>query len=98
MVTQKYDEGLAQNPGKIIVVHCDTCDFDYDVREVSDELQHPHALHVMAFTCPKGHREENRRLWKDCQEHAKSELARLIAEVGADLEKKKKRRGSAAFA
>jgi hypothetical protein len=90
MATQKYDEALAQNPGKIVVFHCDTCGIAYDVREVSDEIQHPHALHVMAFTCPKGHREENRRLWRESQEHEKSELARLIAEVGADLEKREK--------
>ena len=65
MTTKRYDEALSQNPGKIIVVHCDTCDFDYDVREVTDEVQHPHALHVMAFTCPKGHLDEARRLWKE---------------------------------
>jgi len=87
MTTKKYDEALSQNPGRIIVVHCHTCDFDYDVREVTDEVQHTHALHVMAFTCPKGHRDENRRLWKDSQEQEQSELARLNAEVRADLEK-----------
>lgn len=88
MTIKKYDEALSQNPGKIIVVHCDTCDFDYDVREVTDEVQHPHALHVMAFTCPKGHRDESRRLSRDSQEQGKSELTRLNAEVRTDLEKR----------
>ena len=64
-MTTKYDYALSQFPGKIIVVHCDTCDFDYDVREVINEVQHPHALHVMSFDCPKGHRSEARRLWKE---------------------------------
>ena len=61
----KYDEALSQSPGKIIVVHCDECNVDYDVREVLNEKQHPHALHVMAFDCPKGHHSEARRLWKE---------------------------------
>jgi hypothetical protein len=82
MTTKKYDQALSQNPGKVIVVYCDLCDFDYDVREVADEVQHLHALHVMAFTCPKGHREESRRLFKDAQEQEIAELARLYAEVG----------------
>jgi hypothetical protein len=65
-MTTKYDEALAQNPGKVIVVHCDECDVDYDAREVLNEKQHPHALHVMAFDCcPKGHHSEARRLWKE---------------------------------
>ena len=64
-MTTKYDYALSQFPGKIIVVHCDTCVFDYDVREVINEVQHPHALHVMSFDCPKGHRSEARRLWKE---------------------------------
>jgi hypothetical protein len=51
--------------GKIIVVRCDTCDVDYDVRDVTNEVQHPHALHVMSFDCPKGHHSEARRLWKE---------------------------------
>jgi hypothetical protein len=84
-MTKKYDEALSQFPGYIIVVRCNKCDCDYDVREVTDEVQHQHALHVMAFTCPKGHRTENRRLWKESQEQEKSELARLNAEVEADL-------------
>jgi hypothetical protein len=63
MTNKNCDEALSQFPGKIIVVHCDTCDVDYDVREVTNEVQHPHALHVMAFTCPKGHHSEGRRLW-----------------------------------
>lgn len=54
MTNKKYDEALSQFPGKIIVVHCDKCDVDYDVREVTNEVQHPHALHVMAFTCRRG--------------------------------------------
>jgi hypothetical protein len=53
-MTIKYDYALSQFPGKIIVVHCDTCDIDYDVREVTNEVQHLHALHVMAFDCPEG--------------------------------------------
>ena len=61
----KYDCALSQFPGKIIVVHCDTCDVDYDVREVTNEIQHPHALHVMSFDCPKGHPSEARRFWKE---------------------------------
>ena len=64
-MTTKYDYALSQFPGKIIVVRCDTCDVDYDVREVTNEVQHPHALHVMAFDCPKGHHSEARRLWKE---------------------------------
>jgi hypothetical protein len=71
----KYDEVLSQNPSKIIVVHCDTCDFDYDVREVANEVQHQYANHVMFFDCPKGHHCEARRLWRDSQEQEKSELA-----------------------
>ncbi|MGA8492834.1 MAG: hypothetical protein WB711_20600 [Terriglobales bacterium] len=51
-MTTKYDYALSQFPGKIIVVHCDTCDVDYDVREVTNEVQHSHALHVMSFDCP----------------------------------------------
>lgn len=69
MTNQKYDEALSQFPGKIIVVHCETCEVDYDVREVANEVQHPHALHVMAFTCPKGHHSEARRLWKEKVHH-----------------------------
>jgi hypothetical protein len=64
-MTSKYDYALSQFPGRIIVVHCDTCDVDYDVREVTNEIQHPHALHVMSFDCPKGHHSEARRLWKE---------------------------------
>lgn len=64
-MTTKYDYALSQFPGKIIVVHCDTCDIDYDVREVTNEVQHLHALHVMSFYCPKGHHSEARRLWKE---------------------------------
>lgn len=64
-MTTKYDYALSQVPGKIIVVHCGTCDVDYDVREVTNEVQHPHALHVMSFDCPKGHHSEARRLWKE---------------------------------
>ena len=70
MTTKKYDEALSQNPGKIIVVHCDECDLDYDVREATNEVQHPYATHVMAFDCPKGHRSEARRLWKEKAMHA----------------------------
>jgi hypothetical protein len=68
-MTTKYDYALSQFPGKIIVVHCDTCDVDYDVREVTNEVQHAHALHVMSFDCPKGHRSEARRLWKEKAPH-----------------------------
>jgi len=64
MIT-KYDYALSQFPGKIIVVRCDTCEVDYDVREVTNEVQHLHALHVMSFDCPKGHHSEARRLWKE---------------------------------
>jgi hypothetical protein len=37
MTTRKYDEALFQNAGKVIVVNCDTCDFESYVREVEDE-------------------------------------------------------------
>ena len=76
----KYNHALSQNPGRIIVVRCDTCGVDYDVRFVSNEFQHPHANHVMSFDCPKGHHSEARRLWKEFQEQEKSELAQLNAE------------------
>jgi hypothetical protein len=69
MTTKKYDEALTQNPGKILVVRCDDCNLDYDVREVTNEAQHPYANRVMVFNCPKGHRSEARRLWKDKAEH-----------------------------
>jgi len=69
MTTKKYDEAFSQNPGKIIVVRCDDCNLDYDVREVTNETQHPYASHVMAFNCPKGHRSEARRLLKDRAAH-----------------------------
>jgi hypothetical protein len=61
-MTTKYDYALSQFP---IVVRCDTCDVDYDVREVTNEGQRPHAFHVMSFDCPKGHRSEARRLWQE---------------------------------
>jgi kynurenine formamidase len=64
MTNKKYDEALSQFPGKIIVVHCDTCDIDYN-GEVTNEVKHPHSLHVMAFTCPKGHHSDARRHWKE---------------------------------
>lgn len=86
---QKYDKALSQNPSKIIAVHCNACDFDYDVREVTDEVQHSHALHVMAFTCPKGHRGESRRLWMDSTELEKSNLARLNPQSKANVKKDK---------
>ena len=50
----KYDDALSQNPGRIIVVRCNTCGVDYDVRFVSNEVQHKGANHVMSFDCPKG--------------------------------------------
>jgi hypothetical protein len=84
----KYDDALSHNPGRIIVVRCDTCGVDYDVRFVSNEVQHKGANHVMFFDCPKGHHCEARRLWKESQEHEKSELAQLNAEVSADLDKR----------
>ena len=59
----KYDDALSQNPGRIIVVRCDTCGVDYDVRFVSNEVQHKGANHVMFFDCPKGHHCEARRVW-----------------------------------
>jgi hypothetical protein len=83
----KYDDALSQNPGRIIVVRCDTCGVDYDVRFVSNEVQHPHANHVMSFDCPKGHHSEARRFWKEAQEQEKSELAQLNAGVKEDLDK-----------
>jgi hypothetical protein len=86
----KYDYALSQFPGRIIVVRCDTCGVDYDVRFVSNEVQHKGANHVMFFDCPKGHHCEARRLWKELQEQEKSELAQLNAEVRAALDKKVK--------
>ena len=83
----KYDDALSQNPGRIIVVRCDTCGVDYDVRFVSNEVQHKGANHVMSFDCPKGHHSEARRFWKESQEQEKSELAQLNAGVKADLDK-----------
>jgi hypothetical protein len=62
-MTTKYDYALSQNPGKIIMVRCDTCGVDYDVRDVNNEAQHPAANHVMTFDCPKGHHSEARRVW-----------------------------------
>jgi hypothetical protein len=59
----KYDDAFSQNPGRIIVVRCDTCGVDYDVRFVSNEVQHKGANHVMFFDCPKGHHCEARRVW-----------------------------------
>ena len=61
----KYDAALRQNPGHIIVVRCDVCGVDYDVRDVTDETPHEGANHVMYFVCPKGHMGEARRVWKD---------------------------------
>jgi len=69
MNIKKYEEALSQNPGKIIVVHCDKCDVDYDVREVTNEVQHPYANHVTSFDCPRGHRSEARRVWKQAVLH-----------------------------
>jgi hypothetical protein len=83
----KYDDALSQFPGRIIVVRCDTCGVDYDIRFVSNEVQHKGANHVMFFDCPKGYHCEARRLWKESQEQEKSELAQLNAEVRADLDK-----------
>jgi uncharacterized OB-fold protein len=60
----KYDKALADNPGKIIVVRCNACGRDYDVRKVANEVQHKGAMHVMRFVCPRGHEQENRRVWK----------------------------------
>jgi len=65
MKRTKYDRALSEQPSKIIVVHCETCDMDYDIREVTNEVQHPHAAHVIAFDCPRGHHCESRRVWKD---------------------------------
>jgi hypothetical protein len=59
----KYDDALSQNPGRIIVVRCNTCGVDYDVRFVSNEVQHKGANHVMSFDCPKGHHSQARRVW-----------------------------------
>jgi hypothetical protein len=83
----KYDNALSQFPGGIIVVRCDTCGVDYDVRVVSNEVQLSGANHVIFFDCPKGHHCEARRLWKESQEQEKSELAELYAEVRADLDR-----------
>lgn len=58
---------------------------------VSNEVQHKGASHVMFFDCPKGHRYEARRLWKESQEQEKSELAQLNAGVKADLDKRGER-------
>jgi hypothetical protein len=63
----KYDAALAECPGRIIVVRCDACGIDYDVREVCNERQHPHANHVMSFDCPRGHHEEARRVFKSLE-------------------------------
>jgi hypothetical protein len=82
----KYDNALSQFPSRIIVVRCDTCGVDYDVRVVSNEVQHNGANHVIFFDCPKGHHCEARRLWES-QEQEKSELAELFAEVRADLDR-----------
>jgi hypothetical protein len=83
----KYDYALSQNPGKIIVVRCDACGVDYDVRLVSNEVQHPNANHVMSFDCPKGHHREARRTWKAFQAEEELEPAEPNAEVRAELKK-----------
>jgi hypothetical protein len=62
-MTTKYDYALSTKPGYIIVVRCDTCGVDYDLRDVTNEAQHPAANHVMTFDCPKGHHCEGRRVW-----------------------------------
>lgn len=65
MTTKKYDKALSENPGKIITVTCYQFREDFDIRSISDEEPHPGALHVIRFTCPKGHRSEARRVFKD---------------------------------
>ena len=63
-MTTRYDNALAHFPARLSSFTV-TCDVDYDVTEVTNEVQHPHALHVMSFDCPKGHNSEARRLWKE---------------------------------
>jgi hypothetical protein len=41
----------------------DACGVQYDRREV-EEYSHPHAIHVAQFVCPKGHLNEERRIWE----------------------------------
>ncbi|MGA7294607.1 MAG: hypothetical protein WBW85_18890 [Terriglobales bacterium] len=62
-MTNKYDNALSTKPGYIIAVRCDTCGVDYDVRDVTNEAQHPAANHVITFDCPNGHHCEARRVW-----------------------------------
>jgi hypothetical protein len=59
-------EYIANFPGRVgyIVIRCSQCGIDYDRREVTEHGSHPSALHVARFTCPQGHRTENRRIWR----------------------------------
>jgi hypothetical protein len=51
-----------KNFGLGYMLRCSQCGIDYDRREVIEHGSHPGALHVARFTCPRGHRTENRRI------------------------------------